>query len=314
MLLADKKSIFVSELVMKSPEQMLQEYADYLSVERRVSSNTREAYVSDLLQHFKYLKKRKISALDKVNRQIILDYLLELLKLDRAPSSLARMRSALRSFYQFLTLEGYCKSNPTVELGSPVLRRKLPQVLTKNEMERLLGIPDTSKKLGLRDAAMLELIYASGLRVSEIIGLSLDNINLQVGYLRVKGKGGKERIVPVHEIALEKINRYLTDERPDLITHESGKTIFLSRNGKPFDRMGFWYIVRKYALAAGISAKISPHTFRHSFATHLLENGADLRVIQELLGHADISTTQIYTQIDQTRLADLHKKYHPRSK
>ena len=299
---------------MKSPEEILRIYLDYLTVERRISENTRESYNFDLVQFFKFLKNKKINDLSNVKRQTILDFLLELLKENRAPSSLARMRSAIRSFFQFLTLEGYIDTNPTTELGSPILHRKLPHVLSKEEVESLLSAPDTSKKLGLRDSAMLELIYAAGLRVSELIGLSLDNVNLQVGYLRIKGKGGKERIVPVHEIALNKINTYLNNERPELAANQSGNIIFLSRNGKPLDRMGFWYIIRKYALSAGVSTKISPHTFRHSFATHLLENGADLRVIQELLGHSDISTTQIYTQIDRTRLADLHKKYHPRSK
>jgi len=291
----------------------LRRFLDFLQVERGLSTNSRAAYRRDLVQHLGYLKEKGIAFPGGVERQTILGYLVHLRRGGQAPSSVARKMSALRGFYGFLAAEEGSGRDPTQNLSSPRLNRPLPKVLSLEEVDRLLAAPDLETALGLRDGAMLEFLYATGLRVSELVNLHMDEVNLAVGYVRCRGKGGKERIVPANDVAIDALKKYLAEGRPELEGERPEPWVFLSRKGGPLTRVAFWQTIRKYAVAAGIMKKISPHVLRHSFATHLLERGADLRVIQELLGHSDISTTQIYTHLERERLREIHAKHHPRS-
>ena len=232
-----------------------------------------------------------------------------------APRSLARNLVSIRMFYRFLVSEGKIDSNPARLLGIPKLYQHLPDILSRDEMEALLLQPDTTAIMGKRDKAILELLYATGLRVTELIGLKMTNINLKVGYVRTIGKGSKERIIPMGTKAIDSLNGYLTRGRPSFLKKDPAKAgpyLFLNSRGKPMTRQGLWKIIKNYALKAGITKTVTPHTVRHSFATHLLEGGADLRSVQIMLGHSDISTTQIYTHVARERLKEIHEKYHPR--
>ncbi len=290
----------------------LESYRQYLLAERGLSVNTLSAYRRDLLQHFAYLVENGIRKPGQVKRQTLLSYLVWLRQSGRAASTVARKESSLKGFYGYLAELGEIHTDPAAQLESPRLGRPLPHVLTREEVTRLLEAPDEETRLGRRDEAMLELAYAAGLRVSELLGLKIEELNLAVGYLRCTGKGGKERIVPVHETAIRKVSDYLKEDRDGFHPRKGQRVIFLNRSGKPISRMGFWKILRKYAVKAGISKPISPHVMRHSFATHLLENGVDLRALQEMLGHSDIATTQIYTHVSDSRMKETHKKFHPR--
>jgi len=292
---------------------LLDSFLEYLSVERGLAKNTIEAYKRDLKSYIYYLRKKNIIDINSSNRAIIVAYLLQMQKSGKASSSISRTCAALRSFYQFLFREHVISEDPTIDLDTPKLEQRLPKVLNTEEVEKLLSQPDITTPLGLRDKSMLELLYATGMRVSELISLSVEDVNLETGFLRCMGKGSKERIIPVGSIALEYLKEYLSSVRKQLLNGKESKKLFFNRQGNPMTRQGFWKIIKKYSKQAGIYKKITPHTLRHSFATHLLENGADLRAVQEMLGHADISTTQRYTHLTQNRIKQVYDKTHPRA-
>ncbi|MGD0651560.1 MAG: site-specific tyrosine recombinase XerD [Verrucomicrobiia bacterium] len=289
-------------------------FLDHLTVERGLAANTRTAYCTDLSQFVSFLRRHRIDQINSVQRQHITDYLMEQRNRGLTARSVSRHLAAIRMFCRFLFREKILATDITQTIDSPKLWHTLPHTLDYQEVERLLAAPPTCAKLGLRDKAMLELMYATGLRVSEVAKLTLSEINFEAGFLRTVGKGSKERIVPVGKQAICWVQRYLQETRP--LVGKDGRNraeVFLSTRGGPLSRKTIWHLIKKYARHAGITKNITPHTLRHSFATHLLDNGADLRVIQEMLGHADISTTQIYTHVDQGRLKDTHYRFHPRS-
>ncbi len=292
-------------------EYLLQEFINYISLEKGLAKNTQEAYARDLRTYLNYLEKRKIDPLN-IGHQQITDYLWSRKEKGAKPSSIFRYLESIKLFHRFLFAEGYTKNDPTLYLSSPKLVRHLPAVLSTTELEKLLNQPKINKFYGLRDRAILELFYACGLRVSELINLHLEDVNLSLGYVRCRGKGGKERIVPLGHYAVRYISEYLELRSKRPIISNNSNILFLDKSGRKFSRVGLWKIVKKYAQKAGINKTISPHTLRHTFATHLLEKGADLRAIQEMLGHSDISTTQIYTHLEREHLKELHRKYHPR--
>ncbi|OTG81223.1 site-specific tyrosine recombinase XerD [Acinetobacter sp. ANC 4558] len=282
-------------------------YRDYL-IAHTVSPHTRNAYLSDLIQCSEYHK----SPLPSWNSEDIADILLELTKQGKSPRSIARSLSALRSFFKFLREQKLRSDNPVAVHKTPKIGRALPKDLSEQDVEALIQAPNTSTVLGLRDRAMFEVLYACGLRVTELLNLRLELINLKQGYLRIVGKGNKERLVPLGQIACEWVEKYLNTARPEL--HKTSTDyLFLTQHGGIMSRQNFWYAIKRYALQAGIQAELSPHTLRHAFATHLLNHGADLRVVQMLLGHSDLSTTQIYTHVAQIRMQQLHAMYHPRA-
>jgi integrase/recombinase XerD len=294
-------------------EELLKSFLDFLLVERGLSKNTIISYQRDLKSYITYLKLQKIDDFNETTRTIIVSYLLLMQRNGKASSSISRACAAIKSFYHFLVLERKIQSDPTLNIETPKLEHRLPRVLTIEEVEALLNQPDTSKSIGLRDKAMLELLYASGMRVSELISINIEDINMDLGFLKCVGKGSKERILPVGSIALDCLKKYINEARNDLIKNNDTKKLFVNNQGKKLTRQGFWKILRKYSARAGINKHITPHTLRHSFATHLLENGADLRAVQEMLGHADISTTQIYTHLTKSRIKEVYDKAHPRA-
>jgi integrase/recombinase XerD len=294
-------------------EQLIDTFLDHLAVERGLAVNTRSAYRTDLAQFSEFLRRRGIQHLNGAHREHITEYLLHRRKGGLSARSLARHLAAIRMFCRFLAREKLLAIDVTQTIDSPKLWRTLPHTLDYAEVERLLSAPNTRTKLGMRDRAMLEFMYATGLRVSEVANIKLGDINFDAGFLRSVGKGNKERIVPIGKQAVEWIQRYLHEARDSFARAGSLGEVFLSTRGKPLSRKTIWVLIKKYARRAGITKSITPHTLRHSFASHLLENGGDLRVIQEMLGHADISTTQIYTHVDQRRLKETHYRFHPRS-
>jgi integrase/recombinase XerD len=295
-------------------QHLVDAFLEHLAIERGLAANTRDAYAADLTRFAAHLQQRGLNQMNAVQRQHVTEYLMEQRKRGLTARSVARHLAAIRMFCRFLYREKMLANDITQLVDTPKLWRSLPHTLGYDEVDRLLNAPATGTKLGLRDKAMFELMYATGLRVSEAGALKLNELNLEAGFLRTTGKGGKERIVPVGKQATEWMQRYIREARPRF-----GKTpptcgeIFLSSRGAPLSRKTIWHLIKKYSRDAGITQNITPHTLRHSFATHLLENGGDLRVIQEMLGHADIATTQIYTHVDQRRLKDAHYRYHPRS-
>ena len=291
---------------------LIHEFINYLSVERGLATNTLESYGRDLRQYSQYLGEDQVD-LDAVSRSTIINYLVFLQKQGKATATIARRLAALKAFYQFLVREKRIKTDPTANLESPKLEKRLPRVLTVSEVERLLAQPDPSQPAGLRDRGMLELLYATGIRVSELVSLNVEDVNLETGYIRCTGKGSKERIVPLGSLAIKWVQEYLQHGRPKLVKDREEKALFVNHHGNRLTRQGFWKIVKKYAEDARIDKEITPHTLRHSFATHLLENGADLRSVQEMLGHADISTTQIYTHVTKDRLKEVYARTHPRA-
>ncbi|UCG21020.1 MAG: site-specific tyrosine recombinase XerD [Deltaproteobacteria bacterium] len=294
-------------------ESHLDLYLDYLTVEKGLASNTRASYSSDLLKFLTYLKDRGISDWRQVRYSEVMGFLSQSQEQGLAPRSRARLLSALRGFFKFMVRDSHLPESPVANLTSPRLRRQLPSVLSVTEVERLLAQPNPELPLGQRDAAMLELLYGTGLRVSELVSLTLARVNLEVGFLVVLGKGSKERIVPVGEAATEAVRSYLMGSRPRLLKGKMTETLFITNRGAAMTRQGFWKLLKKYGREAGLKKELTPHILRHSFATHLLERGADLRSVQMMLGHADISTTQIYTHVARERLREVHKKYHPRA-
>lgn len=294
-------------------DALLEKFIRHLALEKGLSDNTQFAYRTDLIRYSRFLREKNIERVEQVTPFVLQEYIGHLYDVGLSAGSLARHFSALRGFHHFLVAQGLTAADPTDVLETPHLKRRLPEVLSVAEMESILKQPDTERPLGIRDRAMLEVLYGSGLRVSELLGLQLNQLFREDELLLVRGKGSKERFVPIGEEALYWLTLYLGRTRPLLSKGPASKNvIFLNRNGRPMSRMGFWKIVRKYVVAAGILRDVHPHTFRHSFATHLLENGADLRSVQELLGHADISTTQIYTHVSRKHLKEVYKRYHPR--
>jgi integrase/recombinase XerD len=289
---------------------LFDQFIGHLRVEKGLSDNTIQSYSSDLVKFLNYLEEKGLSPLD-ITRDDIITYMGSM-KGILSERSTARNLSSLKVFFRFMMSEGRIKENPVRLLESMKLPRKLPEILTPEEVDALLSQPDVSNSLGMRDKAMLELIYATGLRVSEIVNLRINNINLEAGYVRTLGKGSKERIIPMGEQAVEALNEYLSHGREALLKGGGNPLVFLNSRGGGLSRQGFWKIIKKYGIMAGINKKITPHRLRHSFASHLLEGGADLRSVQIMLGHADISTTQIYTHVTRERLKQIHKKYHPR--
>ncbi|OEU48934.1 MAG: site-specific tyrosine recombinase XerD [Desulfobacterales bacterium C00003060] len=295
-----------------SLDQLADRFINYLVVEKGLSKNTVVAYSRDLTLYLEFLKANDISHIADADTTLVLKHLIDLRNAGLGPRSRARHLVALRGFYRFLVQEKALRTNPAQVVDIPKSGLKLPDVLKVDEVVRILGTPDPSKPLGLRDAAMLELLYAAGLRVSELVNLGIAGINLEACFVLVLGKGSKERVVPIGQIAKKKVDIYLASGRPLLLKGRPSPYLFVTRSAMPMTRQGFWKLLKQHALKAGIPHKISPHTLRHSFATHLLERGADLRSVQVMLGHVDIATTQIYTHVAQEKLKAVHTQYHPR--
>lgn len=294
-------------------ERILKDFIYYLSVEKGLAENTLESYQRDLKKYLQFLKQQEVNNFNGTSKKLIVEYLAEQKKKGLAPSTLTRNLASIRSFYQYLLLEQMIRENPAGELQSLRAEKKLPAVLSFKDVELLLEQPQTKENIGMRDKAMLELLYATGIRVSELVSLNLDNVSLKMGFLKCTGKGNKERMVPLGSAAIKSLQEYLQNGRLKLLKQKEEKALFINQHGKRLTRQGFWKILKKYAQKTGINAEITPHTLRHSFATHLLENGADLRSVQEMLGHANISTTQIYTQITRKKIKEIYNQTHPRA-
>ncbi len=292
----------------------VKDFLHFLLVEKGLSDNTISAYRRDLIHYTDYMEKVEQVAPELIQRIHILHFLEQLKEQGKSPKTIARHISTIRSFHHFLIQDRICTHDPTNHIETPKSGRTLPKVLNMEETEALLAAPDVSNPLGLRDKAMLELMYASGLRVSELTSLNKEDVHLTMGFVRCTGKGDKERIIPAGRHALEAIEHYLQTGRPKLVSKKrNDHALFLNHYGQRLTRQGFWKIIKALAKKATIEKELTPHTIRHSFATHLLENGADLRAVQEMLGHADISTTQIYTHVTKTRLKDVYSQFHPRA-
>jgi len=289
-------------------------FLSMLTVEKGLSKNTLDAYSRDLAGLSDFLIKQKVADWREVDASLIRAYVSRLRVRGLSARTIARQVVTLRRLLRFLQIENLITDNPMPALLLTPGQRKLPQTLSAADIQSLLNQPDANEPLGARDQAMFELLYATGLRVSELVLLKTHEVNLQGNYVIVKGKGSKVRAVPFGNYAREKLNAFMTDARPRLLKGKVSPYIFTNRSGKPLSRQGFWKLIRRYALVAGIDKRVTPHTLRHSFATHLLEGGADLRSVQTMLGHADISTTQIYTHVDGARLKKVHQQFHPREK
>jgi integrase/recombinase XerD len=294
-------------------KEHLRSYIHFLQVEKNAAVNTIASYTIDLKRYLDFLETKNIATPDRIREKEVSGFLSMLYDLGLSPRSVTRTFSAVKSFHKFLIGEGILKHDPTETIDSPKLAKTLPDVLNQDEIEAILNQPITIDPLGIRDKAVLETMYATGMRVTELITLTRTNMNLTEGIVRVFGKGSKERLVPIGRSAIDWINKYLLESRVHLAKAGRGRDVlFLNARGRPLSRMAIWNIVREYTMKAGIKKDVHPHTFRHSFATHLLEGGADLRAVQEMLGHSDISTTQIYTHIDREYLKEVHKTFHPR--
>jgi len=302
----------MSDVQTLNREFLLEPFVDFLSLERGSAVLTREAYARDVARFVTYAATRGASTPASIAGPVIREYVYHLKDLGLAASSIRRNVSAVRTYYRFLLADGHVARDPTERLEMPARWRTLPDVLSVDEIQRLLAAPTLDEPLAFRDRALLELAYGAGLRVSEWITLGLRDVLLEDGLVRVLGKGSKERLVPIGRPAIGAVAVYLRELRPRLERGEGRGVLFLSARGAPLTRMGAWKILRKYVAAASITKRVTPHTLRHSFATHLLEGGADLRAVQEMLGHADISTTQIYTHVDREYLRSVHRQFHPR--
>ncbi len=297
---------------MSAGDELLDLFCDALWLEDGLSRSTLQSYRTDLRQFGSWLEQRSGRTLPDAQRSDLLEYLAYKFAQKAKPRTTSRLLSSLKRFYGYLLRQGCIQTDPTLQIEAPKLPRSLPKILSEADVERLLEAPDPDSVLGLRDRAMIETLYASGLRVSELVGLRLTQVSQDMGVVRVMGKGAKERLVPLGEEALAWIRRYLGEARPPLLAGRASDALFVTARGGAMSRQMFWRLIKRHTLAAGIAADISPHTLRHAFATHLLNHGADLRVVQLLLGHADISTTQIYTHVARERLKQLHAKHHPR--
>lgn len=295
-------------------DESLDNYLFHLKVERGLAANTLEAYQRDLSLLLEHLERRQIHRAEDVDEEHIRDFLIERLDSGVTSRTLVRNQVAIRRFMRFLLQEGVLASDPSAGIDLPRFPRKNPDLLTESEVERLLRAPPSDTPEGIRDLAMIEVLYAAGLRVSELCALRVSDLNLEVGFLKARGKGNKERLVPLGEAAIAAVERYQTRARGTLLAVKGSNSpdLFVTRRGKGMTRQAFWKNLKRYARAAGIARNVTPHMLRHSFATHLLEHGADLRIVQALLGHADISTTQIYTHVTRKRLKKIHQDHHPR--
>jgi len=293
-------------------KELIDTFIDYLTVERGLSDNTVSSYRGDLSAYINFISKRNITALSKTTKDNVTGFMLYQKDRGVSAGSIARRLAAIKSFYRFLVRERLLQEDPSSLVDTPKLWKKIPQTLSVNEVERLISQPNIRQKQGIRDKAIVETLYACGMRVSEAVNLKIKDVNLEVGFLRCVGKGNKERVIPLGKKASASIKRYIEFSRPHLLGGKESPNVFISRLGRKISRQSFWKLIKKYARSAGIKKSIKPHILRHSFATHLLERGADLRSVQEMLGHANISTTQIYTHIDRDRLKTIHRKFHPR--
>jgi integrase/recombinase XerD len=294
--------------------RVVEEFRHYLLFERRLSGNTVSSYAGDVEKFLRFLSSRKKKVAEDAGREQIAEYLTTLSRRGFDPASVARNLSSVRAFYSYLIASRVRQGDPTELLERPRLWKRLPRTLSVDEVNTLLSQPDTAAPLGLRDRAMLEFMYATGCRVSELVSATLQAVDLDERQFRCTGKGGKERIVPLGSQACRALDQYLRRARPGLVERSKSQFVFVNARGRKLSRMGFWKILRRHCLKAGLSVTPSPHMLRHSFATHLLEGGADLRVVQELLGHSSISTTQIYTQLDREYLRKVHSRFHPRAR
>ena len=298
---------------MSSADDILDRFCDALWLEQGLARNTLSSYRGDLVQFAAWLSEHGKKSLMESDRADIQSYLAVRILHDHAkPRTTARLLSSMKRFYQYGLREGKIQIDPTLQIAAPKLSRLLPKSLSEADVEALLHAPDVEAPLGLRDRAMLETLYASGLRVSELIGLKVVQVSLDMAVVKTLGKGAKERLAPIGEQALDWLTRYIREARPALLSGKSSDAMFVTARASAMSRQAFWYLIKRHAVIAGIDKPLSPHTLRHAFATHLINHGADLRVVQLLLGHADISTTQIYTHVARERLKQLHAKHHPR--
>ncbi len=309
----DPQQTILRETIPEFLSDPLRRFLDHVRLEKGLSDNSIEAYERDLVRYLGIVIDRGITTVEAIRAKDVSEFVRTLDDIGLAPSSVARSLTAVRVFHAFLVTEGIVDDNPTENQRPPKIGRKLPEVLTVEEMSALLDQPNRETDLGLRDRALLEMMYGVGLRVSEAVDLQTGRLLFDIGVVRVFGKGSKERLVPVGKQAQSWVRRYLTVARPEIARPDSPSNTFLNFRGGRLSRMGVYKVLRKHVLAAGIGKAVSPHTMRHSFATHLLEGGADLRAVQEMLGHADISTTQIYTHIDREYLKEVHRTFHPRA-
>ncbi len=295
-------------------KHQIEDFLHFIIVEKGLAKNTIESYRRDLTKYTLYLEKvEQVTSLNEVTRTIIMNYLFMLHEQGRAATTIARTIASIRAFHQFLLREKVTMNDPTVHIETPKQDRRLPKVLSSEEVEALLSAPHSSTPIDFRNKAMLELLYATGMRVSELCSLKLQDIHLTMGFVRCIGKGNKERIIPIGQLANVALDKYLQHARDKLLKKKQHDHLFVNHHGESISRQGFWKILKKISKTAKIEKELTPHTLRHSFATHLLENGADLRAVQEMLGHADISTTQIYTHVTKTRLKDVYTHFHPRA-
>ncbi len=293
-------------------KNLIEGFISYLAVERGLADNTLIAYRRDLVKYVSFLQSLGISSADQISRQNVSEYIHHQKKQGLQVTSICRSLAAVKMFHRFLVRENFCHEDPTALVDTPKIWQRVPDVLSQPEILAMIKVSQGDAWQQVRDHAMIEMFYASGMRVSELVNLKVEHVNLDVGYIRCIGKGSKERLVPIGRQAREAVMRYLNEVRPRLKGEGGSPHLFLSRLGKRLSRQSIWKIVKHCALKAGVTKTIKPHTLRHSFATHMLEHGADLRAVQEMLGHADIATTQIYTHVDRDRLRTVHKKFHPR--
>jgi integrase/recombinase XerD len=291
-------------------DKVLNDFIEELKADKNLSNNTLESYSRDIRQFLHYLTQNGID-FRTVKKTNIIAYMLHLQKEGKATSSISRNIASIRSFYRMLIKNHIVTNDPTLNLESPKTEKRIPQILTIDEVEKLLSLPDENDPKGVRDKAMLEVLYATGIRVTELINLEVEDVNLSLGY--IKCNGSKERIIPIGKIALRMLELYIQKYRNVFVKSNDEKALFLNFHGEKMTRQGFWKIIKHYALLAGIDKDITPHTLRHSFAAHLIQNGADLKSVQQMLGHSDISTTQIYAEMMKTRISDVYRKSHPRA-
>lgn len=294
-------------------ETIIEEYLKFIQIEKGLSENTIGAYRRDLKKYQLYMQEHKIAHIDFIDRQTIQECLGSLIDQGASAKSIARFISTIRSFHQFALREKYAAKDPTVLIETPKYEKKLPDVLDVEEVIQLLETPDLTKNNGYRDRTILELLYATGMRVTELIQIEIDDVNLIMGFVKVFGKGNKERIIPLGDTVIEYLDTYINTVRPQLLKKTVTNVLFLNLHGRPLTRQGIWKLIKQYGLRANITKTLTPHTLRHSFATHLLENGADLRAVQEMLGHSDISTTQLYTHVSKTQIRQMYNQFHPRA-
>lgn len=300
---------------MEDAKFALEDYLHFLKIERQLALNTITSYERDLVDYFTAMENQGLTSLDTITRQKIVVYLQQMYSEKKSARTISRHISSIRSFHQFLLREKISPKDPTVHLELPKVEQKLPRILSMEEVSQLIETPDCSKPQGIRDNALLELLYGTGMRVSELIDLDMEDLHLTMGFVRVFGKGGKERIIPLGKKAIESCTRYVNEARPRFLAKakEPSDALFVNMRGVRLTRQGCWKLLKGHGLKANIQKELTPHILRHSFATHLIENGADLRAVQEMLGHADISTTQIYTHVSRSRLKEVYSKFHPRA-